>query len=97
MVNSFISVDCIYIFSFILVDFCDPDPCKNNGTCVSGVSTFVCTCKEGFTGKDCGEKGESCLVILGGLGVSVSSKWKGGMKELGQIHSTWLTLQFHLF
>ena len=59
----------------VLVDFCEPDPCKNNGMCVSGESTFVCTCKDGFSGEDCGETGESLhlnvrelLVLFGRIG-----------------------------
>ncbi|XP_048472069.1 EGF-like repeat and discoidin I-like domain-containing protein 3 isoform X2 [Rhincodon typus] len=36
---------------------CQPDLCKNGGTCLAGVSTdpYYCICVDGFTGKDCSE------------------------------------------
>ncbi|KAG9483442.1 hypothetical protein GDO78_009389 [Eleutherodactylus coqui] len=32
---------------------CDPNPCKNGGTCTLGWGTYSCDCPLGFGGKDC--------------------------------------------
>uniref|UniRef100_UPI003AAC0E98 protein eyes shut homolog n=1 Tax=Centroberyx gerrardi TaxID=166262 RepID=UPI003AAC0E98 len=32
---------------------CDPNPCRNGGTCEEGTSGFVCHCPEGFRGFNC--------------------------------------------
>ena len=34
-------------------DFCDPNPCLNDGECDGFTGGFNCTCKEGFYGKIC--------------------------------------------
>jgi cadherin EGF LAG seven-pass G-type receptor 1 len=34
-------------------NFCKSNPCQNKGTCDDGWSSYLCTCPEGFTGKDC--------------------------------------------
>ena len=36
-----------------VVDDCDPNPCKNGGTCVDGIGSFICNCKDGFKGLTC--------------------------------------------
>ena len=45
-------------FIFCAVCVCDPsDPnqCKGNGKCEVESGQFVCYCKEGYTGKECGK------------------------------------------
>lgn len=37
--------------------FCHSHPCKNGGSCREGWATFICDCKDGFTGQDCSEAG----------------------------------------
>ncbi|CAL8257467.1 unnamed protein product [Lota lota] len=32
---------------------CDPDPCRNGGTCEPGSGAFSCRCAEGFSGPTC--------------------------------------------
>ena len=54
----------------IALDPCLPNPCYNNGTCLSSDSedclvssnaiNFCCLCREGFTGQQC-DKGEANL------------------------------------
>ena len=60
-------------FSLIAVDPCDAQPCLNNGSCLpsvvedessdligQSVASYMCVCKDGFTGKNC-ETGEAIL------------------------------------
>ena len=35
------------------IDNCLPNTCENGGTCFDEVDTFVCQCREGFTGTHC--------------------------------------------
>ena len=35
------------------LDECESDPCRNNGTCLDKLGKYVCTCDNGFTGKNC--------------------------------------------
>ena len=32
---------------------CQSNPCKNDGTCYDGLTSFHCECKSGWTGKIC--------------------------------------------
>ncbi len=34
-------------------NFCKSSPCQNGGDCADGWGSYRCTCREGFTGKDC--------------------------------------------
>ena len=49
----------IYIF---IPDICQPNPCKNNGSCERGSKGFTCNCTTtlGFEGSFC-ENGENIL------------------------------------
>ena len=35
------------------IDLCDPDPCQNGATCSNFMTSYNCTCPEGFTGENC--------------------------------------------
>uniref|UniRef100_A0A673A0K1 Coagulation factor IX n=1 Tax=Sphaeramia orbicularis TaxID=375764 RepID=A0A673A0K1_9TELE len=32
---------------------CDPPPCQNGGVCTDGVNSYVCWCKQAYSGKNC--------------------------------------------
>ena len=67
-------------------DSCNPNPCKNGGTCRHG----ICTCKEGCSGQfceKCVDPGEECCrengvdyVCLGYCERDKSNKDRSGMK-----------------
>lgn len=40
---------------------CQPNPCKNGGSCVKGNRRFQCTCRNGYTGKSC-EVGKGLMI-----------------------------------
>lgn len=33
------------------IDDCDPNPCKNGGTCKDDVDTYICQCVDGYSGE----------------------------------------------
>lgn len=35
------------------VDVCDPNPCKNSGSCTATANSFTCNCTDGFIGMLC--------------------------------------------
>lgn len=39
---------------------CNPNPCKNSGTCAVTGSNYECTCPSGWTGTTCDVKTQSC-------------------------------------
>ncbi|KAJ8276411.1 hypothetical protein COCON_G00081630 [Conger conger] len=39
--------------SYIDGDQCESSPCQNEGTCEDGMSSYVCWCQVGYTGKNC--------------------------------------------
>ena len=41
-------------------DPCDVHPCRNNGTCHSNGSSYMCTCTAGFSGDDCNINDDDC-------------------------------------
>ena len=52
------AVDLLMLYSILLllflVDYCSPNPCKNNGVCVVEEGKgYSCVCKPGFTGFHC--------------------------------------------
>eukprot|EP00058_Branchiostoma_floridae_P019117 XP_002604606.1 hypothetical protein BRAFLDRAFT_92840 [Branchiostoma floridae] len=46
-------------FSCSVKDPCSPDPC-NNGTCLSSIRDYKCTCSPGFTGTNCETDIDEC-------------------------------------
>lgn len=46
------------------VNFCDPSPCMNMGTCSNSGSTFNCTCPAGYQGETCGTDINECNTTL---------------------------------
>ncbi|XP_029384169.1 hyaluronan-binding protein 2 isoform X2 [Echeneis naucrates] len=41
---------------------CEPNPCQNGGSCVSGNRRFRCLCTTGYTGRFCGTAPTDCYV-----------------------------------
>ncbi|PFX23105.1 Fibropellin-1 [Stylophora pistillata] len=48
------SQDCIEI------DECDTSPCSNDSTCTDLIGDFLCSCKPGYTGKQCDTNIDDC-------------------------------------
>lgn len=51
--------------NFQVIDPCDSNPCKNDGTCDSSDGQISCSCQDGFTGHYCesSKKFICCLLI----------------------------------
>ena len=43
----------IVYFFLADIDECDPDPCRNGGSCSDRLNMYDCSCVAGFTGTDC--------------------------------------------
>nr|XP_006819778.1 PREDICTED: neurogenic locus notch homolog protein 1-like [Saccoglossus kowalevskii] len=43
------------------INDCDPNPCRNGGTCFDGSHDYNCTCTLAYTGKSCDEEVDECL------------------------------------
>ena len=39
--------------SYLDIDDCANEPCKNGGICTDGIAKYSCKCAEGFSGTDC--------------------------------------------
>lgn len=39
---------------------CEPNPCRNNGTCIDGDADFSCECRGGWKGKTCSLRNSHC-------------------------------------
>ena len=39
---------------------CDPNPCRNNGSCSDRVADFWCACRDGWKGKTCALRDSHC-------------------------------------
>lgn len=44
---------CIDILTKLIKDYCDPNPCENNGICSKHSNGYTCSCQTNFTGKNC--------------------------------------------
>jgi hypothetical protein len=42
-----------FVFVFEDVRACEDHPCRNNGTCVVYLRSYLCQCQTGFTGRSC--------------------------------------------
>lgn len=64
----------------LYIDYCDPNPCMNDGACINETAGYSCQCKQGFQGNDCSEikdddactsnpcmNGGNCTVTLAGF------------------------------
>ena len=51
----YISIDCLilYILTLTDIDDCKCSPCLNQATCRDDVNGYKCSCREGFSGKNC--------------------------------------------
>ena len=45
----FLSTD----LSFLDINYCESNPCRNGGTCIEEVDSYNCNCVPGYTGHDC--------------------------------------------
>ncbi|VDO95723.1 unnamed protein product [Soboliphyme baturini] len=74
-------------------DECNRNPCKNGGTCIDGINKYYCLCPDQFTGENCREdidecvlyhdtelgcqNGGTCINIHGGFRCQCPSNWHG--------------------
>lgn len=57
---------CLFVFYYPDIYDCAKFPCKNGGTCKNTPWSYQCTCKLGYTGKNC-EKGKLVLSVRSNL------------------------------
>jgi hypothetical protein len=36
-----------------MINYCDSNPCANNGTCIPAINSYICQCASGFYGATC--------------------------------------------
>lgn len=89
---------------FLEIDQCNPNPCKNGGTCKKQVSTYKCECTAEFQGRDCAI-GKNCLkfiLFINGSVLTAKKLWGDCSKPLyccSMMHSSFfmgLNLYFRL-
>ncbi|XP_045183604.2 uncharacterized protein LOC123542037 [Mercenaria mercenaria] len=62
------------------IDFCDPNPCMNNGVCADQGDGYTCTCVNGYAGNNCETailSVESCTTL--GVNYTVYSGQENGV------------------
>lgn len=60
-VNSSVDNYKIILFCYISdKNECEPNPCRNNGTCIDGDADFSCECHGGWKGKTCSLRHSHC-------------------------------------
>ncbi|CAN9509257.1 unnamed protein product [Ophioblennius macclurei] len=69
---------------------CEPNPCKNGGSCIKGNRRFRCACPNGYTGKLCGTAPNDCYVGNGETYRGVVSTTEEGQDCLDW-HSFYIT------
>ena len=47
-----------YCLATLILDYCDPNPCQNGGTCLNTGSGFTCNCASNWSGTRCQNTGE---------------------------------------
>ena len=55
---------CLCLFFFYIIDYCQPNPCLNNGVCVGEVDSFTCDCPNGFGGNTCSISKSKAYLLL---------------------------------
>ena len=43
----------LFVLSYSDIDECAGSPCKNGAKCVNILGSYLCSCKAGFTGRNC--------------------------------------------
>ena len=43
----------LYVFQYLDIDSCDPDPCLNGTRCNDQLNGYSCICTDGYNGTDC--------------------------------------------
>ena len=46
------------------INNCDPNPCKNNGTCYDLIDDFMCECVTGYTDMNCTTNIDDSILTL---------------------------------
>ncbi|XP_029954773.1 hyaluronan-binding protein 2 [Salarias fasciatus] len=69
---------------------CQPNPCKNGGSCIKGNRRFRCACRNGFSGRLCGTAPTDCYVGSGADYRGVVSTTEEGIECLDW-HSFFIT------
>ncbi|XP_066269384.1 alpha-tectorin-like [Branchiostoma lanceolatum] len=60
--------------------YCEPNPCKNNGTCLEFGNAYTCQCPEGYEGDHC-EKLTACIRTSAGLDLVFLLDGSGSVTE----------------
>ena len=43
----------VFSHLFVVTDFCESNPCQNEGSCVKKIGAYTCNCEAGCTGDNC--------------------------------------------
>ena len=45
--------DTLHFYDFLDIHECASNPCLNGATCIDGVGSYICECKDGWEGSHC--------------------------------------------